>query len=125
MAKKLTYFNGVSFTRLSAKSNKYGSKKTCGYDSRKEHRRAVQLRLMQRAGEISNLREQVKFVLIPAQRDAQGRLLERECAYYADFAYTTKEGKEIVEDVKGIRTDVYVIKRKLMLYVHGISITEV
>lgn len=106
------------------KRNKYGARKSGGYDSRKEHTRACQLKIMQRAGLISNLREQVKFVLIPAQRDRAGKLLERECSYYADFVYD-KNGLTIVEDTKGFRTPEYRIKRKLMLHVHGISIVEI
>lgn len=107
-----------------AKSNKYHAEKSGGYDSRKEHRRANELRLMQRAGLISNLREQVSYELIPAQRSGTGKLLERSCRYVADFVYTDKDGNTVVEDTKGVRTDVYRIKRKLMLYVHGIHITE-
>lgn len=103
--------------------NKYGAKKSGGYDSKKEHRRANELKLMQRAGLISNLREQVKYVLIPTQRAPDGRLLEKECSYYADFVYT-KDGVTVVEDTKGMRTPEYKIKRKLMLRVHGIKITE-
>ena len=79
---------------------------------------------MQCAGVISNLREQVKYVLIPTQRDSQGNLLERECSYYADFVYD-KNGVTVVEDTKGFRTKEYTIKRKLMLHVHGISIKEI
>lgn len=108
----------------SKKRNKYGAQKTGGHASRKEHKRAVQLKLMQRAGLISNLREQVKFVLIPTQRDAEGNLLEKECSYYADFVYD-KDGVTVVEDTKGFRTPEYKIKRKLMLHVHGISISEI
>lgn len=108
----------------SRKRSKYGAKKSGGYDSRKEHRRADQLKLMQRAGLISNLREQVKYVLIPAQRGSDGKLLERECAYVADFVYD-KDGVTVVEDTKGFRTPEYRIKRKLMLYIHGIRIKEV
>lgn len=106
------------------KRNKYGAKKTGGHASKKEHQRAGQLKLMQRAGLISNLREQVKFVLIPTQRDSQGNLLERECSYYADFVYD-KDGATVVEDTKGFRTPEYKLKRKLMLHVHGISIKEI
>lgn len=105
------------------KGNKYGAKKTGGNASGKEHTRANQLKLMQRAGVISNLREQVKYVLIPTQRDSQGNLLERECSYYADFVYD-KDGVTVVEDTKGFRTPEYRLKRKLMLYVHGILIKE-
>lgn len=105
------------------KRNKYGAKKTGGNASGKEHTRANQLKLMQRAGVISNLREQVKYVLIPTQRDSQGKLLEKECSYYADFVYE-KDGVTVVEDAKGFRTPEYRLKRKLMLYLHGILIKE-
>ena len=64
------------------------------------------------------------FGLIPPQR-VNGKLVEREVKYIADFTYITKDGKFVVEDTKGIRTDVYRIKRKLMLQVHGIQIREV
>lgn len=79
---------------------------------------------MQRAGLISNLREQVSYELIPAHHGADGKVLERACYYIADFVYTDKDGKTVVEDTKGMRTDVYRIKRKLMLHVHGIRISE-
>ena len=104
------------------------------FDSRKEFRRYEELQLLQQAGEIANLRRQVKFVLIPTQREPsqigtrggvkKGKLLERECAYIADFVYT-ENGKIVVEDTKGIRTKDYIIKRKLMLRVYGIRIREV
>ena len=106
------------------KRNKYGAVKTGGHASQKEHERANQLKLMQRAGLICNLREQVKFVLIPTQHDPQGNLLEKECSYYADFVYD-KDGVTVVEDTKGFRTPEYRLKRKLMLYVHGILIKEI
>ncbi len=69
------------------KRNKYGATKSGGYDSKKEHKRANELKLMQRAGLITNLREQVKYVLIPTQRDAAGNLLEKSVLYRADFVY--------------------------------------
>ncbi len=105
-------------------ANKYHAQKSGGYASRKEHRRANELKLLQRAGLISGLREQVRYELIPAQRGPDGRVIERACAYIADFVYTDQQGNTIVEDTKGMRTDVYRIKRKLMLYVHGIIIKE-
>lgn len=104
--------------------NKYHAEKSGGYASRKEHRRANELRLLQRAGIISNLREQVPYELIPAQHSVDGKLLERACSYIADFVYTDEHGNTVVEDTKGVRTEVYRIKRKLMLKVHGIRITE-
>ena len=56
----------MQYFRKSKGNNKYHAQKSGGYDSRKEHRRANELRLMQRAGLISNLREQVSYELIPA-----------------------------------------------------------
>ena len=81
--------------------------------------------MLAKAGEITNLRRQVPYILIPAQRDNRtGKLLERECRYIADFVYSD-EGFTVVEDAKGMRTDVYKIKKKLMLQVHGIRVQEV
>ncbi len=95
--------------------NKYHAKKVGSHASIKEHGRAGQLKLMQLAGEISDLREQVSFVLIPAQRDKAGNLLGHSCSYIADFVYKNKQGEIVVEDTKGYRTREYRIKRKLML----------
>lgn len=107
--------------------NKYGNHRVAfdkeKFDSKKESRRAFELDMLQNAGEIYNLRRQVKFVLIPAQRIG-GKVVERECSYIADFVYE-KDGQTIVEDVKGYKTPEYVIKRKLMLYMHCIRINEI
>ena len=117
--------------------SKYHSKKIQAdgqtFDSRKEYGRWCALRLMERAGEITDLRRQVKYVLIPAQYGPatvgprggvkRGALLERECAYIADFVYQ-KDGQTVVEDAKGVRTPEYVLKRKLMLERYGIRILE-
>lgn len=105
-------------------ANKYHARKVGGHHSKKEHCRSSELRLMQRAGLISELREQVRYELIPAQRDASGRIVERACDYVADFVYRDKDGRLVVEDTKGVRTKEYIIKRKLMLNVHGIRIKE-
>lgn len=94
------------------------------FDSQHEMHRWVELRYMERAGLIKNLARQVPYELIPAQR-RNGRVIERACKYIADFAYQTKDGKEIVEDAKGYRTEVYKIKKKLMLEKYGIEIQEV
>ena len=122
------------------KTNKYGNRKTGGYDSRAEARRGAELDLLQAAGEICNLKRQVKYVLIPAQYEKTkelyksgkhkgepkpGKLIEREVAYLADFVYTNSDGETVVEDVKGVRTKEYIIKRKLLLYVHGIRVVEI
>ena len=104
--------------------NKYHAKKSGGYASRKEHRRACELRFMQQKGIISDLKEQVRFELIPSQRGEDGKVVERACIYIADFVYKDANGNTIVEDTKGVRTKEYIIKRKLMLRVYGIRITE-
>lgn len=112
--------------------SKYGNRRITvdgeTFDSQREYRRWCELRLMEKAGLIKELRRQVKFVLIPAQRSG-GKVAERECAYIADFVYLEKMGlnewKTVVEDAKGCRTEVYKIKRKLMRYVHGIEVQEV
>lgn len=93
------------------------------YDSKKEARRHAELLLLQRAGQITNLETQVKFELLPSQR-IDGKVVERPVAYVADFKYL-ENGKVVVEDVKGMKTKDYIIKRKLMLYIHHIQIKEV
>ena len=109
------------------------------HDSRKEARRWSELCLLERAGVISDLKRQVKYVLIPSQVESYERFspktghqlkngirtIEKECCYIADFVYIdVKTGETIVEDAKGMRTEAYRIKRKLMLWVHGIRIKE-
>lgn len=96
---------------------KYKNKKCNGYDSIKECKRSTDLKLMLRAGLISELKEQVKFELIPKQDG------ERACNYICDFTYI-KDGVFIVEDVKGMKTEVYKIKKKLMLQ-KGYRINEI
>lgn len=113
------------FTSRGGRS-KYGNQRVGTHASKKEHYRADTLRLWLRTGVISDLREQVKFVLIPAQQDKDGNPIEKPCSYIADFVYTDNEtGQTVVEDTKGVRTKEYIIKRKLMLYLHGIRIKEV
>lgn len=123
--------------------SKYGNRKKTidgiTFDSKLEARRYNELKALQGAGIISDLRMQVKFVLIPAQREESGevyvrgqhkgepkpgKVIEKECSYIADFVYL-ENGKLVVEDTKGMRTKEYIVKRKLMLYVHGIRIMEV
>lgn len=96
------------------------------FDSLKEYRRWQELKILQKAGEISDLRRQVTFVLIPNQRDERtGELLERAVKYIADFVYNV-DGFTVVEDTKGgVKTKDYVIKRKLLLERFGLRIQEV
>mgnify|MGYP002519246327 CR=1 FL=1 len=104
--------------------SKYGNRKLKApdgqvFDSVKEFHRWGCLRLLERAGRITDLKRQVSFELIPKQDG------ERACTYLADFVYKDSNGKTIVEDAKGVRTDAYKIKKKLMLWVHGIKVQEV
>ena len=92
------------------------------FDSGKEYRRFRELLLLERAGAIAELQRQVKFELLPAQR-IDGKVVERACSYVADFVYM-ENGQQVVEDTKGMRTQEYRLKRKLMLYIHGIRIRE-
>ena len=106
------------------------------FDSKKEAKRYMELSLLETAGTISDLKRQVKFVLIPAQREPdtvgarggikKGKVIEKECSYIADFVYKDLTlNQTVVEDTKGFRTKDYIIKRKLMLYLHGIRIKEI
>lgn len=94
------------------------------FDSKREAGRYAELQLMQRAGMITDLKTQVSYLLIPAQYDENHRCIERSCRYVADFVYR-QNGELVVEDAKGLKTDVYRIKKKLMLQVYGIKIKEV
>ena len=108
------------------------------FDSKKEAKRWAALSVREQNGEISDLQTQVKFVLIPAQREPDtvgakggkkpGKVIERECSYVADFVYN-ENGEQVVEDVKGFKRStayaVFVVKRKLMLRVHGIRVKEI
>lgn len=98
---------------------KYGNKKVVidgiKFDSKREAQRYGALQLMLKAGLISNLRLQV-----PYQITVNGK---KVCRYVADFVYS-ENGKEVVEDVKGMKTPVYNLKKKLMEAVFGVVIFE-
>jgi hypothetical protein len=112
-----------------AKPSKYRNKPVVAdgikFDSGREHKRYQQLALMERAGVISNLRRQVSYELVPALLRADGKA-ELPVHYLADFVY--EQGLTVVvEDVKSEPTrklPAYIIKRKLMLHVHGITLKE-
>ena len=112
---------------------KYHSRKTVVdgiiFASRREAMRYQELRLLERGGKVRNLRRQVKYNLIPAQLDSRGQVAEKPVTYIADFVYELlSDGGfwvPVVEDAKGVRTPVYIIKRKLMLERYGIRIREV
>lgn len=124
--------------------SKYHSKKTTlngiTYDSKKECKRHAELRLLESAGVIRDLKRQVRYTLIPAQYESYERYgkngqqlkpgrkcVERAVYYVADFTYIDENGDLIVEDVKSpaTKTELYIVKRKLMRMVHGIKIKEV
>ena len=109
-----------------SRKNKYNN---VGHgSSTKERNRGAVLELLQKQGYISGLQKQVVYELIPANYDVingKRKCIERACTYKADFVYFDEELKQlIVEDSKGMRTEVYNIKRKLMLFLHGIKIKE-
>lgn len=124
-------------------NSKYRSRKVTVdgivFDSVKESKRYQELKLLEKAGKIKELRTQVKYVLIPSQYEKvwdekkqvwrMGKCIEREVTYIADFAYwSVTDCKDVVEDVKSAITrkrPEYVIKRKLMYYIHKIRINEV
>lgn len=133
-----TMRNANSIRLSTRNTNKYHAKKTVvdgiTFDSSKEAHRYQELKMLEKAGEISDLRMQVEYVLIPEQREpytigkrggiTKGKVIERKCSYVADFVYK-ENGETVVEDVKGMRLQDYKIKRKLMLYLNGIRIREV
>lgn len=124
---------------------KYGNRKVVvdgiTFDSKKEAQRYTELKLLEKAGNITGLQLQREFELIPAQREhtneiyekgpnkgrfKPGKLLERKCSYVADFVYWDLENNcMVVEDAKDMRTKEYIIKRKLMFHIYGIRIKEV
>ena len=107
--------------RKKTKRNKYHAVKTVlddtKFDSRKEAKRYIQLKQMERAGLIKKLRLQVPFVLV--DKSSYGR----EIKYVADFVYF-ENGCQVVEDVKGVKTPVYRLKKRLMAERYGIKIKE-
>lgn len=106
--------------------SKFHNTPTNGSASKLEATRKWELEMMQRAGLISDLEFQVKYELIPPQRDARThKLIEHNCCYIADFRYRDENGEIVVEDTKGFKTKDYVIKRKLMLWRYDIRIREI
>lgn len=109
------------------------------FDSKKEKERYDTLRLLERRGEIWNLKRQVRYLLLPKITEQvpvqlktkvsyKDTTLFRETAYIADFVYTDSEGNEVVEDVKAnewFQDPVYKLKKKLMYMIHHIKIKEI
>lgn len=142
----------VPWTPSRSRSNKLGAQKVIvdgiKFDSQREANRYFELRCLERAKKIQRLERQVRYELIPAayedkptgevyergpmkgQPKVKRVCIERGIDYVADFRYI-ENGKAVVEDAKGYRDTesavykVFVIKRKLMLYFHGIRVKEV
>ena len=87
------------------------------FDSKKEMTRYYVLRSQQQNGEIFDLRLQPEIVLHNVNGD-------KICSYFGDFWYEDVDGVKTLEDVKGYRTDVYMLKRKMVLLEYGIEIYE-
>lgn len=136
----------INNTRRRRKINKYGNQKITidgiQFDSKHEAIRYQELKLLQRSGEISCLQRQVRYELVPEQREKStevyqrgakkglpipGKVIEKPVVYIADFVYVDKNGDTVVEDTKSTATKTkdYVIKRKLMLWRHGIRVHEI
>ena len=107
--------------------SKYGNRKTeingMVFDSKHEAERWIELKYMERAGLIYGLQRQVKFEVIPNIYEGK-KVVQRSASYIADFVYR-RGSEQIVEDAKGVRTDVYKLKKKLMRWKYGIDIQEV
>lgn len=112
-------------TRL-GNGNKFHNHKTVyegiQFDSKREAERWAELLILEKAGDITDLQRQVRYVLIPSQKTKTKT--ERAVTYVADFVYKD-HGETVVEDAKGVPTKEYIIKRKLMLFIHGIQVREV
>ena len=94
--------------------SKYSNQRTNGYASKKEAQRYAELKLLVKAKKITNLQLQPDFLLQLSYTDYAGRK-HNAIHYFADFMYT-KDGQTIVEDVKGMQTPVYKLKKKLLLF---------
>jgi hypothetical protein len=120
-------YNKLINNSIDVKQNKYHNKKVYydghWFDSQKEKSWYIKYKLMEQAGEILDLKLQVKYELIKTFKLEDKTY--RSTNYIADFTYKTKDGKLHVIDVKGMRTDVYKLKKKLMAWKYGIEIEEV
>lgn len=115
--------------------NKFGAKKTVvngeRFDSKKEAERYKELCLMERAGLITGLRRQVRYLLLPTRYDKNDRAILHSAVYIADFVYTMNDKTQalVVEDVKGYRKgpayNLFMLKKKLMYDKYGILVKEV
>ena len=95
------------------------------FDSIRERDRFIILDEEQKCGRISDLKRQVRYQLIPPQKNGK-KIIGRGVAYVADFTYRDSQGNLIVEDSKGYRGNrVWIIKKQLMYWLYGIDVIEV
>jgi hypothetical protein len=92
------------------------------FRSKAEGARYMELLLLEKSGQIHDLRLQVPFDLVPAVV-INGKK-KKAMRYYADFVYTLPDGGRVIEDVKGYETDIYKMKRHMMKAFLGLDITE-
>lgn len=108
------------------KQSKYKNKKVVyngiKFDSQKERNYYIKLKLLEDKGKIKDLKLQVKFELQPKFKSGNKNI--QAISYIADFTYLDEENKLHIIDTKGVRTDVYKIKKKMMQY-KGLEIEEV
>ena len=118
--------------------SKYGNQKitidNITFDSTGEGLRYKELKLLAKTGQITDLQLQKKFIIVPEIREPdtvgprggvkKGKLIQSAAYYIADFVYYDKNGKLVVEDFKGFKTDLYKLKKKLMKYIYDIDIKE-
>lgn len=118
--------------------SKYGNQKitidNITFDSTGEGLRYKELKLLAKTGQITDLQLQKKFIIVPEIREPdtvgprggvkKGKLIQSAAYYVADFVYYDKNGKLVVEDFKGFKTDLYKLKKKLMKYIYDIDIKE-
>ena len=98
------------------------------FDSKKEARVYGELKLLRAAGEIQDFKRQVNYELIPSQYDVvdgKKKCVEKPVSYRADFVVEHLDGETAIIDCKGMRTPVYIIKRKLLRYLLKLNIKEV
>ena len=118
--------------------SKYGNRKitidNITFDSTGEGLRYKELKLLEKTGQITDLQLQKKFIIVPEIREPdtvgsrgrvkKGKLIQSAAYYVADFVYYDKNGRLVVEDFKGFKTDLYKLKKKLMKYIYNIDIKE-
>lgn len=92
------------------------------FDSKREAQRWHELCLVQRAGIISNLRRQVAFELAPGVKFAGAKRAQPALRLIVDFTYRDEHGQQVLEDVKGVVTTAFTIKRHLLKAVHGLEV---